>query len=99
MACFDAGSERGDRRAIPRSKAPQRSPSAHPRHSVRQALLTEEDLVVAEEGLAVGGGGPDWSLYCLCDGHGGDVAAGYVKCNLWTVLEALLPEEDDSGRQ
>ncbi|CAD7697128.1 unnamed protein product [Ostreobium quekettii] len=50
------------------------------------------DVLFVREGLAVDPGGPAWSVYCLCDGHAGSLAAKYVRRHLWRELGQSLPK-------
>eukprot|EP00803_Ostreobium_quekettii_P008050 evm.model.scf_1459.3 EVM.evm.TU.scf_1459.3 scf_1459:26555-29460(+) len=59
--------------------------------STSQMRVNGEDVVFAREGLTTEDGGPVWSLYCVCDGHGGSAAANYVRGNLWSALAPRLP--------
>eukprot|EP00803_Ostreobium_quekettii_P009682 evm.model.scf_1676.1 EVM.evm.TU.scf_1676.1 scf_1676:16207-16378(-) len=47
----------------------------------------------AAEGRVVSPGGPEWSLYGVCDGHGGMAAASHVKRHLWRELAPRLPTQ------
>jgi serine/threonine protein phosphatase PrpC len=45
-----------------------------------------QDVVIVREARPVVQGGPSWGFCCICDGHGGTVAANYVKSQVWRVL-------------
>eukprot|EP00803_Ostreobium_quekettii_P005196 evm.model.scf_109.1 EVM.evm.TU.scf_109.1 scf_109:30719-31436(+) len=62
-------------------------------YSACQRGLKGEDVVIVREARPVVEGGPAWGLYCICDGHGGTVAANYVKSHMWRALGPLLPRE------
>eukprot|EP00803_Ostreobium_quekettii_P003281 evm.model.scf_241.2 EVM.evm.TU.scf_241.2 scf_241:29890-34548(-) len=60
-------------------------------YSTCQRRVKGEDVALAREGLTKEAGGPTWSLYGICDGHGGAVAANYVTGNMWRALRPRLP--------
>eukprot|EP00803_Ostreobium_quekettii_P008040 evm.model.scf_1092.5 EVM.evm.TU.scf_1092.5 scf_1092:38183-40563(-) len=65
------------------------------RHAACQRRVNDEDMLCVREGLTLSPAGASWSLYCLCDGHGGALAANYAMGNLWRVLSPLLPTARD----
>ncbi|CAD7695834.1 unnamed protein product [Ostreobium quekettii] len=69
------------------------------RHSRCQRRVNDEDVLFVREGLARSAGGQPWSLYAVCDGHGGAMAANYVMGHLWRVLGPLLPASGLPHRQ
>ncbi|CAD7704030.1 unnamed protein product [Ostreobium quekettii] len=72
---------------------PQRRPEGPAtKFSACQRLLQDEDVVFVHERLRNGKSGPAWSLYCVCDGHGGTEAANHVRARLWKTLGPRLPE-------
>eukprot|EP00803_Ostreobium_quekettii_P008420 evm.model.scf_173.1 EVM.evm.TU.scf_173.1 scf_173:4518-8561(+) len=62
------------------------------RYSVCKRSAKGEVVVFVREAFAATEDGEEWSLYCVCDGHGGAGAANYVRAHLRKVLSPLLPK-------
>ncbi|GMH46027.1 hypothetical protein BSKO_13991 [Bryopsis sp. KO-2023] len=73
-----------------------RGPSLH--YTVVQRHVKGEDVLFVLEDLAsIHHGRPGlgkWSVYCVCDGHGGTRTAKFVRSQLAPTLSQLLPAGD-----
>ncbi|CAD7697041.1 unnamed protein product [Ostreobium quekettii] len=67
------------------------------RHAVSQEQIKGEDVVFVHEDLQNLCPNPavmcKWSLYCVCDGHGGRSAAKYMEENLAREMAKRLPAQ------
>lgn len=60
-------------------------------HAIAKKELKGEDVVFVIEDMRVGS--VKWSLYCVCDGHGGSAAAEFVQDSLPAMLRKDLPQD------
>ncbi|CAD7695002.1 unnamed protein product [Ostreobium quekettii] len=63
-----------------------------PQFSVDKRAVRGEDVVFVREAFAETEGGEEWSLYCICDGHGGAGTAAFVRAHLRKILGPLVPK-------
>ena len=62
---------------------------------LKHALWCHQDVIIVNEDLQKLSQHADdvckWSLYCVCDGHGGRAAAKFMEDNLASEMARRLP--------